>query len=501
MKNIKETKEKASKKLLNKSGISGVGIGKKIVNGIPTDDDAIIVFVTSKMDKNAITKQGLSNSFVPEEIDGIPTDVIEVGDIKPQIGFREKVRPVKPGYSVSHINVTAGTLGGFFRDKDGDVVALSNFHVLTDGGRSNIGDVIYQPGSADSRKKLKFNGWNQPYQTHPYIGTLKKFYKLSTRGFHTHDSAICKIYPELFESGLIDLEYPQVNKKLCGIRRPNVGDIVHKCGRTTGFTSGRVIATNGEFSIDYGFGTVKFRNVILTNAISEAGDSGSVLFDSDMNMVGLLFAGSSKVTLHNDISDVVEYYGLSLIDEESYSDFAWNGYNWKNNTTDGVIKIEDGKIVLEDNANHHCYVETMISKSISNIQATINTGNDCGATWGIGCGLAFERGNIRINIRHDGTYGSYHNSNYNIGFGLHRKNENYKIIFSKDRNNWYGDIEDSSRNRIRLIEINKSMLGDRPLYARIGKMGLDGGPSDFVKPCNDMSGPIGQCSILNFTAK
>lgn len=501
MKNIEETKDKMSKKLLNKSGISGVGVGKKMINGIPTDQDSIIVFVTKKIDKNDITKQGLSKNFVPGEIDGIPTDVIEVGDIKPQLGFKDKVRPIKPGYSISHIDVTAGTLGGFFKDKDGDVVALSNFHVLTNDGKSKIGDIIYQPGTADSKGNLNFKGWSTPYQKYPYIGTLKKFHKLSTRGFHTHDSAIAKVYPELYESGLVDLEYPHINRKLSGLGIPKVGDIVYKCGRTTGFTSGRIIATNGEFVINYGLGPVKFKDVVLTNAISEGGDSGSILFDNNMNMVGLLFAGSSKVTLYNNMRDVVDYYGLNLIDNDNYHDFTWKNYNWKNNTTDGTIIQTDDKIDFEDNANHHCYIETMMSKPTNRLQATINTGNDKGSTWGIGFGLVFERGNIRINIRSGSTYGSYHNSSYNLGFGAHKENETYKITFSNDKNNWYGDIEDSGRNKIRLIQLNKSIIGDNPSYARIGKMGLDCGPSDFAEPGNKLAGEIGKCHVLDFTAK
>lgn len=501
MSNIEETKNKVSKKLLSKTGISGVAVGKKIVNGIPTNEDSIMVFVTKKMDKDAITKYGASSDIVPEEINGIPTDIIEVGDIKPQLGFKDKVRPVRPGYSISHGKVTAGTLGGFFYDRDGDLVALSNFHVLTDDGNSKIGDIIYQPGTADTRENLSFKGWKQPYQSFPYIGTLKKFHKLSTRGYYTHDSAIAKIYPELFDSGLIDLEYPGINKKLNGFGDVNAGDIVHKCGRTTGFTSGKVIATNGEFSIDYGVGTVKFKNVILTNAMSQGGDSGSILFDGNMNMVGLLFAGSQKVTLYNDIKDVVEFYGLRLISEENYSDFTWKGRNWKNNTTDGAIRIENDVVYFEDNANHHCYIENMLSSNVRSISSTVNTGTDKGATWGVGLGLVFPRGTMRINVRYNGTYGSYHDSSFGLGFGVHRPNEDYKITFTKSATHWYGDIEDKSGAKIRLMKLSRSQIGDIPIYARIGKMGDNSGPSDYAKPGNKDAGELGTCSTSNFIVK
>jgi hypothetical protein len=143
---LQKAKETSTNELLHKPGISGVGIGKKIVNGIPTDEDAIMVFVQSKVDKETVNKQNNDLCMIPSEIDGIPTDVFECGEIVKMAGLKERKRPIKPGYSVSHGKVTAGTIGGIFYDKDGDVVILSNFHVLTPDGKAKIGDIIYQPG-------------------------------------------------------------------------------------------------------------------------------------------------------------------------------------------------------------------------------------------------------------------------------------------------------------------------------------------------------------------
>jgi len=147
-----------------------------------------------KKDLNTIQRQGLNTLLIPDEINGIQTDVIEVGNIQLQKGYRTKSRPIKPGYSISHKNVTAGTIGGLFYDGDGDVVALSNFHVLADDGKAQIGDIIYQPATADAQTSLEFNGWDKPYDKHAYIGTLKKFNPLSSTGQYSHDSAIAKIH-------------------------------------------------------------------------------------------------------------------------------------------------------------------------------------------------------------------------------------------------------------------------------------------------------------------
>ena len=54
-------------------------------------------------------------SQVPESIDGVPTDVVEVGMLQP-LTFNARVRPALPSYSIGHFNITAGTFGCVVRD-------------------------------------------------------------------------------------------------------------------------------------------------------------------------------------------------------------------------------------------------------------------------------------------------------------------------------------------------------------------------------------------------
>jgi len=58
--------------------------------------------------------------------------------------------------------------------------------------------------------------------------------------------------------------------------------------------------------VGYGGGrTALFTNQILTTNMSKGGDSGSLLVDGEGNKaVGLLFAGSDEVTIHNPIGFV-----------------------------------------------------------------------------------------------------------------------------------------------------------------------------------------------------
>ena len=74
-----------------------------------------------------------AESVVPKEIDGIPTDVVEVGKVHSLAGLaqaqeveypdvplaqrREKWRPAHPGVSIGHYKITAGTFGAVVIDR------------------------------------------------------------------------------------------------------------------------------------------------------------------------------------------------------------------------------------------------------------------------------------------------------------------------------------------------------------------------------------------------
>jgi hypothetical protein len=84
-----------------------------------------------------------------------------------------------------------------------------------------------------------------------------------------------------------------------------VGTIVQKTGRTTNYTLGRITGVNATVDINYGGGRVgRFLDQILTTPMSAGGDSGSLVTTTDEVAVGLLFAGSSQVTILNQIERV-----------------------------------------------------------------------------------------------------------------------------------------------------------------------------------------------------
>ena len=116
----------------------------KIVKGKETDTLSIRVYVSKKVP----IKELRSQDIIPSEIDGVPTDIVEIGKIE---AFKtSKQRPVTLGLSVSHWNVTSGSLGMLYEYK-GNTIAGSNAHVLVDNPNKKPEEVterrIVQPGT------------------------------------------------------------------------------------------------------------------------------------------------------------------------------------------------------------------------------------------------------------------------------------------------------------------------------------------------------------------
>jgi hypothetical protein len=197
---------------------------------------------------------------------------------------RARVRPLRPGLSVGHVAVTAGTIGAFVGTPDGRVSILSNHHVLACAGRDRSGGDVVQPGpfdGGDPRADVVGSVWWAPA-----LGA----------GHHV-DAALAELRRDAMYDPGHDGEY----LKGPGIARP--GMRVGKLGRTTGLTLGRVRAVAlDDVVVHYGGGVVHvFDDQIEIESdagpFSLGGDSGSLVVGRDgeggLVGVGLLFAGSS----------------------------------------------------------------------------------------------------------------------------------------------------------------------------------------------------------------
>lgn len=486
-------KDKHEEDLTKKNGVVGVGVGHKWVNGLPQEQPAILIFVDKKRTKRGVTQKYSLNDIIPDVIDGIPTDVIEVGKIVKQAGYSQRIRPLKPGYSCGHRLITAGTIGGFFLDKDGDPVILSNNHVLSGENKAQPGDPIYQPGPYDAKTDLEFRGWNDPVIDLPYIATLKRYVILNSDG-NLQDSAIATLHPKIVSGGLIDDLYPLINKSCTGFGLPTVGQQVQKFGRTTGYTTGRIIGMKASFTIGYDFGQARFNDCLVISNMSKPGDSGSVILDMEMRGVGHLFAGSPKVTIAYPLERAIQEYGLQAWNPNGVAGptVGFGNVDWRQHAGSGQINMEKETTTINCSANQFCYLESSLSH-FNSVSVTVNTGSDKGATWGPGLVIQWPTGIMKVNLRCGDRFGGYFNTTYNINIGAVKSNTDYTLRIRKSTINTYvGEVQDSGK-WYTVIEIPADIFPQPPIAVRIGKTDLVGQPSNHTE-----SGEVGSCVFKNF---
>lgn len=357
-KRLKKMAKTNGRDLMKKANVIGVGAGEEWKNGVPTGREALLVLVKKKLPKDELTEDDLVPSNV--YIDGfqVPTDVIEVGEIKAlSTEHRGTHRPLVAGISVGHPSITAGTLGAFVV-KNGKILMLSNNHIFANSNKARIGDPIYQPGPTDGGRSSST------------VGNLVDFVPIvfSLTDYNKVDAALASIKgvtDPTPPAPPTDPTYPTPSKRnflqkiwdaIVGFFRKSFGgkssvqnvnvnvnggtvivtddtpavpqvsiantvlnlgvptgqvaavepaQVVQKSGRTTGYTTSTVIATDVAVSVDFGSqGLAMFEDQILVRDFSRGGDSGSAVYDMDNNLVGLLFAGSNTVTMLNKIENV-----------------------------------------------------------------------------------------------------------------------------------------------------------------------------------------------------
>ncbi|MDW7652215.1 MAG: hypothetical protein SCK29_05270 [Bacillota bacterium] len=134
---------------------------------------------------------------------------------------------------------------------------------------------------------------------------------LRENNYHVDAALARPCSPDLINSKIVGIE------SVAGMALPEIGLVVKKSGRTTGYTTGRITTTGTVVSVGYGSGRkARLTNQIVTTRMGEPGDSGSLLLDTAGRAVGLLFAGSTKTTLYNPIQDVLESLSVRLADKD-----------------------------------------------------------------------------------------------------------------------------------------------------------------------------------------
>jgi hypothetical protein len=302
--------------------IVGLGFGLKIVNGRVSHERALLVYVRRKDAKARLS----IDWAIPAEVNGMPTDVVEIGE--PQslgIGglgnaggaMGVAVAPGHPtptecGLSIGHFNGSAGTIGCVVDLGSGEPHILSAAHVLAPPTCScSWGDRILQPAQSDGGSS-------------PHFASLVDWTPIDfTHGGVNHmDAAIA----------VVNVPHRSVSKAIAhigAISLPHVeavaGQRVAKVGRSTSHRTGTI------FDIDFDVKGITYSNYKSANfegqiaiqsddddVFAERGDSGALVVDACSKApVGLLFAvggrPGQKIGISTPIEAVLNKFRASIV--------------------------------------------------------------------------------------------------------------------------------------------------------------------------------------------
>jgi len=270
--------------------VMGMGIGYRERNGKLNNRCCIRVHVRKKFLAHLMPPQ----RRLPEEIDGIPIDVIE-GEyyIHDSSSPSDYHRSLKAGIQVANKNnyPKIGTLGCIVRDEiTGDPLLLSNWHVL-----------YGQPGAGHQQPVVQ----PRAYGNMNIIGT--------TRMGIINEAVDCAVAQLNTNRSLSD-GILNFSGTISGYKSVTLGMPVAKSG-VNGIAFGTVDEVDFDISIDTPIGTVKFEDQVHIAPRQSGnspfdvddGDSGSVWFcEADYKAVALHMAGESNTrAVANHFSTVI----------------------------------------------------------------------------------------------------------------------------------------------------------------------------------------------------
>jgi endonuclease G len=309
--NAEAVMESVREAWLGREGVTAIDLGFKWSRGQMTDQLAVRVHVVKKKREVELS----AGELFPEEIQGIPVDVIEASyapqalvSSRPETaiegrGRRFEVVPI--GVSIGCRYSTAGTLGAKVVDsKNGQEMILSNWHVLVGRLNAEPNLSVWQPGWVDG-------GTNE-------TNTIAK---LTRSVLGPYDAAVAQLTGDR-EVTSRTLE----GRPIEDVGEPRLGMQVWKSGRSSGYTEGFIDGIKMTVPLDYGAAGVHvlqkvFRIVPLPGGrypeISIGGDSGSVWVDEESGKaVGLHFAGEIGDTpehaLAHNIGPVLDALNVRL---------------------------------------------------------------------------------------------------------------------------------------------------------------------------------------------
>ena len=325
--NLKGVLQENRNQLLTRANVVAAGLGFKVSAGKKSSTLSIICSVVQKIPPSKLSAQ----EMIPSQVGGLPTDVLQTGVIRAIQSHTARYRPAPGGVSIGHKDITAGTLGCLVK-KGGQFFILSNNHVLANSNAAQIGDPILQPGVYDGGRfpddhianleafvPISFTGGPSGCSTATGIadflnsiarvmGSDARLQAITTQAEdNLVDAAIARplnpndVKDEILKIGILQ-----------GTAAGELGMAIKKSGRTTALTTGEIQQVNVTSTVQYGENqTAIFTDQLLAGAMSQGGDSGSAVLDSNNRLIGLLFAGSENTTIMNRIENVFSALGVS----------------------------------------------------------------------------------------------------------------------------------------------------------------------------------------------
>ncbi|MGX5515369.1 trypsin-like serine protease [Bacillus cereus] len=276
------------------------GIGYKRIEGKCLDQLALIVYVPNKKPPEEVS----SSQLVPIKFEGFSTDVVELRVKFLTTNDNKPYDPLRGGIEIGNFWVDdtglahgggSGTLGCIAkRRSDGELLFLTAEHVASSSKNGTnlhdaVGKKIYQPS------------WINPSTTRE-IGTC-------VDSSETYDAAI--IQPNSNFSDKISCKIEEIGAvkgKFTIDRNTKLNYGVGKRGRTTGWTSGAVIALIPDDQARQPVGIeIVSADAALGIDFAAAGDSGAAIVNSNHEVVGIL------TNAYNDDIDPFKHYAFATL--------------------------------------------------------------------------------------------------------------------------------------------------------------------------------------------
>jgi len=236
-----------------------------------------------------------------------------------------QTRPIELGVSGGNINSLlflrngkvdgcySGTLGSMVEDSEENEYILSNNHVLADQNKARPGQLIVQPGLADTEC---LQGPSNA------VATFSRKVKLKFDGSkNLVDAAIAAVNP-----GDVSPEILFIGEISSSVATATIGMTVQKMGRTTCLTTGGVAQVDVHLKVNYSdtkkpklakfVDQITIDGSVSTPEFGAAGDSGSLIVTGGEcpEAVALLFAGSANgLIIANPISTVLSKLDVSMV--------------------------------------------------------------------------------------------------------------------------------------------------------------------------------------------